>query len=334
MTYPHRAVCSAILALLFANAVAADELVVYSGREDKFVQPLLDAFTQQTRIPVTLKTGNSSTLLTNLSLEGSSTKADLYIGSDVGNLQRGGDFGLFMELPDSILHSVPREHRSPHDDWVGLSGRLRVLVVNTNSPVGSKLDSVFGLADPRLKGKIAITETDNESFIGGVTSYMHLVGKKQNRTWLKSLKDNADGKFFGKHSEVVKAVAAGEREAGLVNHYYALRHISKNPDDPIRIVIPDQASGQIGAAWNMTGIAMSRYTRNVAAAEKLVAFLVSAQGQKVFAEVNQEYPTRPGIPLAKGVPQISNVRLTQTPMEEIGRQREATIAEIQRLGLL
>lgn len=334
MSQKHRNAVAAVFSLVLSNSPVAEELLIYSGREEKFVAPLLEEFTRQTGIAVKLNSGNSSTLLTNLSLEDAHTKADLYIGSDVGNLQRGSEFGLFRELPESVYAAVPREHRSSHNDWVGLSGRLRVLVVNTASPVGSKLDSVFGLGDPRLKGKIAITATDNESFISGVTSYMHLIGKMKNRDWLKRLKENAAGQFYGKHSEVVKAVASGKSEAGLVNHYYALRHIAKNPDDPIRIVIPDQADGQIGAAWNITGIAITRHTRRGAAAEKLVAFLVSAQGQKVFAEVNQEYPTRPGIALAKGVPPIAKVRLTQTPIEEIGRQRESTIAEIQRLGML
>jgi iron(III) transport system substrate-binding protein len=99
------------------------------------------------------------------------------------------------------------------------------------------------------------------------------------------------------------------------------------------VVVPDQAPDQIGAAWNMAGIAISRHTKRVGEAEKLIAFLVSAPGQKIFAEVNQEYPVRPGIPLAAGVPKIDNVRVTRTPIEEIGRQREVTISEIQRLGL-
>ena len=318
---------------VFSTSILAEELVVYSGRKAKFVKPLIEKFTEQTGIPVKLKSGKSTNLLSILSLEGSKTEADLYIGNDVGNLQRGSDFGLFREIPQSILRTIPKEHRSPYNDWLGLSGRLRVLVVNTKSQYVNELDSIYDLANPALKGKIGITHGGNESFIGGVTSYMHLVGKEKNRDWLNAIKTNADGKQFKKHSKIVQAVAKGEKDVGLVNHYYALRHMKKHPEDPIQLVIPDQQNGQIGIAWNMAGIGISRYTKNSEAAEKLVAFLISEEGQKVFAEVNQEYPTRRGVPLAKGVPAIDSVNITKTPIEEIGRQREYTVLEIQRIGL-
>lgn len=324
-----------LLLSVFASNSWSEELLVYSGRKAKFVKPLIEEFTRQTGINVKLISGNSSMLLSRLSLEDKKTEVDLYISNDAGNLQRGSVFGLFRRLPDNISNTIPAEHRSSENDWIGLSGRLRVLVVNNESPYAGKIDSVFDLAKPEMKGRIGITKGSNESFIGGVTSYMGFAGKQKTRKWLKGLSTNAGKKVFKKHSKIVKAVADGKKEVGLVNHYYAYRHLKKHPDAPFKIVIPDQNSGtNAGAAWNLSGIAISKFTNQPEAAEKLVAFLSSKEGQKVFAEVNQEYPTRADVPAASHVTPYKNFRIASTSIEELGAQRERTIWDIQRNGII
>ena len=322
-----------LLLSVFSSNTWSEELLVYSGRKEKFVKPLIEEFTNQTGINVKLVSGNSSLLLSRLSLEDRKTDVDLYISNDAGNLQRGGVFGLFRELPKHITGAIPAEHRSQENDWIGLSGRLRVLVVNNNSPYAGQIKTVFDMAKPELKGKIGVTKSNNESFIGGVTSYIDFAGIEKTRNWLKGVKDNAGKNVFNKHSKIVKAVADGEKDVGLVNHYYAYRHLKKHPDASFKIVIPDQTEGKAGVAWNIAGIAISRFSKQHESAEKLVEFLVSKDGQKVFAQANQEYPTRNDVPAAPHITPFNNFKLASTSIEELGNKREKTISEIRRLGL-
>ncbi|WP_455216872.1 extracellular solute-binding protein [Kaarinaea lacus] len=320
---------------VFSSNTWSKELLVYSGRDEKFVKPLIEEFSRQTGIKVKLESGNSSVLLSRMSLEDKKTDVDLYISNDAGNLQRGSAFGLFRPLPDSITSSIPVEHRSIENDWIGLSGRLRVLVVNNDSLHAGKIKSVFDMAKPELKDRIGITYGSNESFIGGVTSYMGFAEKEKVKGWLTGIRDNAGGNVFTKHSKIVAAVAEGKKDVGLVNHYYAYRHLKKNPDANFKIVIPDQETGgKAGVAWNVSGIAVSKYTDMPVEAEKLVAFLSSPEGQKVFAEVNQEYPTRADVPAASHVTPYREFRIAKTSMEDLGEKREKTIAEIQRIGMV
>jgi len=322
-----------LLLSVFSSNTWSEELLVYSGRKEKFVKPLIEQFTRQTGITVKLVSGNSSLLLSRLSLEDKNTQVDLYISNDAGNLQRGSSYDLFNELPKHITNVIPAEHRSKKNDWIGLSGRLRVLVVNNNSPYANRISSVFDMANPDLKGRIGITKSQNESFIGGVTSYMGFAGIQKTREWLAGIRDNAGDKVFNKHSKIVKAVADGNKDVGLVNHYYAYRHLKKHPDAPFKIVIPDQNSGKAGVAWNIAGIAITRFTDQPKAAEKLVEFLISKEGQRVFAEVNQEYPTRADVPAAPHVTPYKSFKIATTSIEELGNKREKTIMEIQRMGL-
>ena len=314
-------------------SVANDSLVIYSGRSDKFVKPVIAEFTRKTGIKVILHSGKSTALLNKLRIEGERTEADLFLSNDAGNLQRGSDWGLFRSIDHSLLTPIDKAYRSTGDTWVGLSARARVLVVNTQGAWADKLHSVFGLADPALKGKLGITNSTNGSYIAGVTVYMLAAGKDKTRKWLQGMKANVDGKVFNKHSKVVKAVASGKLQAGLVNHYYIYRHLDKHPDAPIKIVMPDQGKNEIGIAWNVAGIAITKNTRKAALAEKLLAFLISETGQKQFAEVNREYPTRTGVAASAMIPAAGSYRIADVPMSALGTMRDATLDLIEQVGM-
>jgi len=319
--------------LAAASTVQAEELVVYSGRKDKFISPLIKKFTDETGIKVVLHTAKSTALLNKLRIEGDRTVADLYISNDAGNLQTGSQLGLFQAIDNDILKVIPVGLRANDDTWVGLSARARVLVINNNVKDLGFVKSVFDLADPRLKGRLAITHSSNGSFIAGVTVYQLSTNKKRVTDWLKGMKDNVGGKLFSKHSKIVKAVAEGKKDVGLVNHYYIYRHLAKKPDAPISILIPDQQDMGMGVAWNVAGIGISKYTKKKALAEKLVKYLVSEQGQQQFAAVNSEYPTRVGVPAAAIVPAAGSFKVADVPMSELGMHRIETLDLLDVIGM-
>lgn len=324
-----------LLGVLMAMPVvqaADDELVVYSGRSDKFVKPVIKEFTKETGIKVVLHSAKSTALLNKLKLEGERTRADLYLSNDAGNLQLGSQMGLFQALPKNVVDVIDPKLRAEDDTWVGLSARVRVLVANTEVDT-SFVKSVFDLADPRLKDRIAVTHSGNGSFIAGVTVYMEAAGVEKTRNWLEGVKENAGGRTFNKHSKVVKAVASGKRAVGLVNHYYIYRYLDKKPDAPIKVIVPDQADGEMGVAWNVAGIAISKYSKKSAAAIKFTEYLVSEKGQKLFAEVNREYPARKGVAASAVIPAADTMRASTVEMATLGKQRNATIDLLEAVGM-
>jgi iron(III) transport system substrate-binding protein len=317
---------------IVSTNILAQELVVYSGRSDKFIKPVIKNFTKQTGIKVILHSGKSTALLNKLKVEGARTKADLYISNDAGNLQKGSDLKLFAPIPIKLTKQVPLKFRSELNDWLGLSARARVLVVNTKV-IMEPVDSVFDLAEPRFEGKLAITHSSNGSYIAGVTVYLLAVGESKIKAWLQGMKKNAQGKVFDKHSKIVKAVAKGKKYIGLVNHYYIYRHLDKHPDAPIKIIIPDQGDKGMGIAWNVAGIAVTKSSKQKNNANKLIEFLLSDAGQKQFAEVNREYPIRSDVPAAAMIPAIKNIKVSDVAMSELGKQRDRTIDLIEAVGM-
>ena len=321
-----------VLMAMPAVQAADDELVVYSGRSDKFVKPVIKEFTKETGIKVILHSAKSTALLNKLKVEGERTQADLYLSNDAGNLQLGGQMGLFQPLPQNVVDVIDPTLRAADNSWVGLSARARVLVANSEVDT-SFVKSVFDLADPRLQGRIAVTHSGNGSFIAGVTVYMEAAGVEKTREWLKGVKENAAGRTFDKHSKVVKAVASGKRAVGLVNHYYIYRHLDEKPNAPLKVIVPDQGDGEMGVAWNVAGIGISKYSQKSAAAVKFVEYLVSEKGQQLFAEVNREYPARKGVASSAEIPAANTIRAASVSMETLGKQRNATIDLLEAVGM-
>ena len=142
-------------------SVADDSLVIYSGRSDKFVKPVVAEFTRQTGIKVTLHTGKSTALLNKLRIEGKRTDADLFLSNDAGNLQRGSEWGLFRAIDSALLAPIDKTYRAANHRWVGLSARARVLVVNTQGPWPDQPNPVFDPAPPPPTGKLGITNRTN-----------------------------------------------------------------------------------------------------------------------------------------------------------------------------
>ena len=316
-----------------AGQVLAEELVVFSGRSDKFIKPVIKEFTAKTGIKVVLHTGSSTALLNKLKLEGKKTTADLFISNDAGNLQKGSELSIFQTMDEKLVGVIPQNYRAKDNSWVGLSARARVLVVSTKDNTADFVKSVFDLADPKLKGKLAITHSSNESYIAGATVYLRATNADKVKSWLTGMKDNVGTSVFNKHSKIVKAVADGRKSVGLVNHYYIYRHLAKHPDAPIKIVLPDQGKDGMGVAWNVAGAAIVKNSSKTEAAKKLIEFMVSEAGQKLFAEVNREYPTRPGVPAAANVPKLSSYNVANIPMSELGEYRNATLDIIESVGM-
>lgn len=308
------------------------ELVVYSGRKEDFVEPVLEAFTKETGIQVELYSGNAAQLLAKLEIEGQRTPADLFLSNEVGTLQVGAEKALFSPLPANVVAEIPNRYVGQNNQWVGLSARLRTLVVNTTLVAEDEIFSILNLTGSDRAGQIAVTSAANGSFIGGATMYLGDLQEEGLLDWLRGLKLNAQGQAYAKHSMVVSDVAAGDRVVGLVNHYYILRHLDKNPDAPIKMVVPDQDDFAMGVAFNASGIAQVKSSDNAEAAQQLIAYLLSAAGQQQFAEVNREYPVLPGV-AAPGLPPLNSLKLSSTPLGELGAKRELTLEVIEKSGL-
>ena len=310
------------LVVLFASLAAAcgsntDSLVLYSGRSESLVAPLIARFEDETGIRVSVKYAGTASLAATLLEEGTNSPADVFYAQDPGGL--GAVESMLGALPSDIVSQAPPWARGPAGRWVGVSGRARVLVYNTEELSPSELPTgIEALADPEWKGRIGWAPT-NGSFLTMVTGMRRLWGDERTRAWIEGVVANDPAVFTGNSAQVA-AAASGEISVGMVNHYYLYRFL-REEGEGFTARNHHLASGGPGALVMISGAGVLATAENRQAAERFVDFLLSQESQKYFAEETFEYPLRDGVATHPLLP----------PLSEIGRP-DVALADLSDLA--
>ena len=170
-----------------SSAQAADPLTVYSGRSERLIKPVLDAFTASTGIQVELLSSGTTELVNRLKAEGDRTPADLLITNDAGTLELARAAGLLRPLNmREVERAIPSQFRAPDNAWVGLSGRFWIVVYNRTMVQPDQVKSILDLADPKWKDKIAIPNSGSEYLQAGVSVIRTTYGEEKTRNSCKA----------------------------------------------------------------------------------------------------------------------------------------------------
>ncbi len=331
-----------VLAVLAAGAVltscggngtgADDPLVVYSGRNENLVRPLLDRFAKTTGIDIRVRYGDTAELLPTLLEEGDNTRADVFLSQDAGALGELALKGLIRRLPADVLEPVDDRFKDDAGRWVGVTARARVIAYNTdNVPPPDLPQSVLDVTDPKWKGRVGYPPT-NASFVAFVTALRETVGEQRTRAFLEGLKAN-DAKRYDNNVLTLDAVASGEVDLGLVNHYYLYNEFKERPGAPVANFFPGQQDGGEGTFVNVSGAAVLANTNRVAAAERFARFLLSAESQQYFRDETAEYPLRAGVDPIPELPPLRSLRTVDVPLTKLGRDLDGTVELLKDVGL-
>ena len=306
-------------------------LTVYSGREEELVAPLFEQFTEQTGIDVEVRYGDSAELAATIAEERGNSPADVFFAQDAGTLGAVAEEGLLAELPAAVLERVDERFRDPDGRWVGTSGRARVVAYNTDAVSEEELPAtVFGFTDPSWKGRIGLPPT-NASFQAFVTALRLVEGDDRTREWLQAIREN-EPKFYEKNLQVLEAVAAGEVDVGLVNHYYLYLLKEEQPDAPVANHFLE--GGDPGALVNAAGVGVVAATDDETAAHRFVEFLLSDEGQRFYSDRAEEaeYPLIEGVAPRPGLPALESIQGPDVPLDDLGAELEETLELLNELG--
>ena len=215
------AVLGAFALLSAALAPAADELVVYSARNEQLIKPLFDAYTKETGTPIKFLTGSESALLEKLKTEGAATPADILITVDAGNLWLAASQGVLAKVKSKTLDAnIPKHLRDPDGRWYGFSVRARTIVYNTNKVKPSDLSTYEDLADSKWKGRLCL-RTSKKVYNQSLTAMLIAQhGEKKTEELVKGWVANLAVEPFSNDTKVMEAIAAGQCDVGIVNTYY------------------------------------------------------------------------------------------------------------------
>jgi iron(III) transport system substrate-binding protein len=312
--------------------VADDYVILYSGREETLIQPLIDIFTEETGITVDIRYAGTSELAAQLLEEGDQSPAGVFLSQDAGALGALSDAGLFVSLPAEITDRVDPNYSSTDSSWVGVTGRARVIVYDSETVAPEDLpQSVDDIVGPQWSGKVAVAP-GNASFQSFVTAYRVLLGETAADQWVSGLVIN-DPQIYEKNGAILEAVNDGIVPLGLINHYYWHRLAAERGEENMRAQLHYTPAGDPASIVNVTGAGVLVSQQGDADAFRLVEFLVSDVAQRYFVEVTFEYPLVPGLPAPEGAPALEGLRVANLDLSDL-RTLAETQSLLQKYGLI
>jgi iron(III) transport system substrate-binding protein len=308
-----------------------DALVVYSGRQEALVEGILERFEEESGIDVEVRYANTAELAGQLIEEGERSPADLFFSQDGGALGALAKNGQLATLPDNVLNQVDQGYRGRDGNWVGVSGRARVMVYDPEQVSPQEVpDSVFELTDPEWKGRVGLAPS-NASFEAFVTAMRVLEGEDATQEWLQGMADN-DPQLFDNNILVLEAVNEGQVAVGLINHYYWFEQVAEEGQDAVSARLKFLKNGDPGALVNVAGVGILESADKPDEALQLTEYLLSTEGQEYFAQETKEYPLVDGVATAEGVPPLASLDPPDIDLADLDTL-EQTLEMIEEAGL-
>ncbi|QYX51982.1 extracellular solute-binding protein [Pseudomonas sp. S07E 245] len=329
---PRKHLLAALALTLFGGTVhAADEVVVYSSRIDELIKPVFDAYTAKTGVKIKFITDKEAPLMQRIKAEGQNGVADLLLTVDAGNLWQAEQMGILQPIKSDVIDAnIPPQYRAKSHDWTGLSLRARTIVYSTERVKPSELSTYEALADKQWEGRLCL-RTAKKVYNQSLTATMiETHGEAKTEQIIKGWVGNLSTDVFSDDTAVLQAIEAGQCDVGLVNTYYYGRLHKQQPDLPIKLFWPNQ--GDRGVHINLSGIGLTKHAPHPEAAKKLVEWMTGEEAQKLFADINQEFPANPQVKPSAEVAAWGTFKADSLPVEVAGKRQAEAIRLMDRAG--
>ena len=327
-------VAIAIVVATGAALAQSGEVNVYTYRESKLMQPLFDAFAKETGIKVNVISASSG-LEQRIKAEGANSPADVLLTVDIGRIEDAVRAGITQPIKSDVLDKVVApQYRDPEGHWYGISMRARV-VYASKDPVQETALTYEDLADPKWKGKICIRSGqyiyNNALFAAFIAHH----GEAKTEEWLSGLKANLAQKPSGGDREVARDIAAGKCDIGVANTYYWALMLNREAErkpwaEATKVILPKFKDG--GTHVNLSAVVLARYAPDKANAMKLIEWLVGDEAQHMYANLNYEYPVRPGIAVNPTIAGYGKLDADTSPLSKIAEYKKAAANLVDKVG--
>jgi len=327
------AAASLLAGLAFAGpALASGEaLVVYTARKYQLVEQLFQEYGRERGIEVKSVTDDGAPLIQRLTAEGAASPADVFISVDAGDLWRATEAGLLAPVKSPMLEAaIPAHLRDPGGHWFGLAVRARTIAYSTERVKPAELSTYAALGDPRWKGRLCLRSGKavyNQSLVAMMIGDN---GEVATESLVKSWVANLAAEPFSNDTLLLKAIAAGQCDVGIVNSYYLGRLQHEEPTLPVQIFWADQ--GGRGTHVNISGGGVTAHAKNRAEAIRFLEWLASPAIQQRFAAANFEFPANAGVDPLPEVKAWGKFEPNLVNVGTIGKTQTAAVMLIDRAG--
>jgi iron(III) transport system substrate-binding protein len=303
---------------------------VYTSRHYG-IEPVFEAFTNETGIRIEFTTGGDAELRERLQAEGPNTPADVFMTVDAANLYLAAEAGLLADFRSAILEeTIPENLRDPNGRWYALSLRVRAIAYSPERVSASELSTYEALGDPKWKKRLCLRPATHPYTVSLVAGMIASDGAPETQRVIESWVAN-EPEYINSDVELLKNVAAGRCDVTLVNSYYLARLLNEDPSFAVKIFWPNQ-DGR-GAHVNISGAGVTSHAKNKEGAQRLIEWLATS-GQRQFADANFEFPANPAVAPAPILASWGEFKKDPIWVGELGRLQPEAVKVLDRAGYL
>ncbi len=326
-----------VLTLSLTKVIGA-EVNIYSHRQPFLINPFLEKFTEETGIKTNVVYATKG-LAQRLKAEGKNSPADVILTVDIGRLYIYDDLDLLASIDSDILDkNIPSNLKSPENKWFALSKRSRIIVTSKERVGEGQITKIEDLANQKWKGKICSRPGSHVYNRALMASLILSLGEKAAEEWAKKFVDNLSRRPQGNDRAQVKAIFEGQCDISIINNYYFGK--LKYSEDPsqrkwaksVRLIFPNQGEEERGAHINISGGGVAKYSKNKSEAVALLEFLSKAQSQKMYGEINFEYPVNPSVETTEELKSWGSFKSDSLPIISIAQKAYEAQKIIDRVG--
>ena len=287
---------------LIAKAAQAEVLNIYSARTAQLIEPLLDAYTQETGVEFKVL-HLSKGMAQRLAAEGDDTPADIVLTVDISRLAELDEMDIFAAVDSPVLtKNIPAKWRDPDAHWFGLSTRARVAVISAERVHPDELKRIEDLADERWEGRVCTRRGSHPYNRALLASLIAHNGEAAAQDWAAALVANMARKPQGNDRAQASAIHAGLCDVAIMNTYYygLMKYNLKKTEQQqwvksLRIVFLNQGDGDHGQHVNITGAGIVASTDKYDTAVAFLEWLSEPTAQQIYSSTNYEYPVNPTV---------------------------------------
>ena len=323
-----------LISIFFIGKCWAEEVNLYSARKEHLIKPLIDIFEKDTGIKVNLVTAKSSQLHQRILREGNNSPADVLLTTDAGNLWKASNENFFQPINSSALNNrIKSKYRDKDNLWFGLSLRARIIVYSLDRVSKEELKGYKFLSNPIFKNRILIRSSGNIYNQSLIAHMIAKYGEENTEIWAKGLVNNFARDPAGGDRDQIKAIAAGIGDIAVVNSYYIINMLNSDNKDmfnSLGIYFPEDE--EMGTHFNISGAGLLINAPNPNNGKRLIEFLASDKGQKIYSNINYEYPVVENIEIPNELKNLGTYKEDSTNIYEYGQLSFKAIKLADRAG--
>lgn len=327
-----------VLILISCNTKKTeDTLTLYTHRHYDTDQEIFDAFENETGIKINVVNASADELIQRLENEGDQSPTDLLISVDAGRLVRAKEKGLLQSFDSEFIEeTIPKHLQDSDNQWVGITKRARVIVFDKNEVDASELSTYEDLTNEKWNKQLLIRSSGNIYNQSLLASMIANLGKEDAEAWATGVMSNFARSPQGNDRDQIKAILAGEGNLAIVNTYYLGRLINSSDDlearagNAVKVFFPNQ-NGR-GTHINVSGIGITKHSKNEELATKFIEYLLSKDIQEKFAYDNYEYPTNPKAEISELLQSWGTFKEDSLALQKLGELNREAVMIFDKIG--